>query len=738
MGLAMAWLVILLSMFPALAPGVQAQGLEGERRPTVGLVLSGGGARGGAHVGVLKVLEKYRVPVDVVTGTSIGAFVGALYATGRSPDEIEELLLRENWGEIFSTTTPRGKQSFRRKQEEEALLVRYRLDVSSGRIILPRGIVPGYRLNLLLQGLFTPSVRRQSFDNLAIPFRAVATDFEQGSEVVLGSGDLAAAVYTSMAVPGLLSPVQYRGRILVDGGLVNNIPVSVARSMGADVVIVSDVGSPFRGREQLTSVFSVLDQTIKLLVTGNAVATLRSLHPQDTLIQPDLGDIETADFEDIALAIPRGVEATEAVAEQLRALSLPDSGYEGYRVARGFAVETDPIVDFIRIENDSNISDDVIRAKIGVRPGNRLDPDGLRDDLARVFALDTFERVGYRLVEEEGRTGLVVEADSKASGGDFIRLGLAISENFDDNSDYNIGVSYNRLGMNGLGAEWRTVLEVGSRPLLFTEWYQPLDFNQRYFISPFTLFSREDYKVNLENDRTTSEVRVTTAAVGTRLGRNFGNRSQLGVGYEFAHLRTETTLGSPNFEDSSQDGVFSIFYSLDTLDSLNFPSNGSRMAIDWEAHRRRLGGSSNFNLASFSGVKNLSRDRDTFTVGLDMAAAYNGDADVENLVTLGGFWNLSGLQPGDLSGQYKGFGRLVYYRQLAGDPIPNLVNVPVYLGGSLETGNTWDTTEDISFDSTVWASSVFLGLDTVFGPVYFAGGWAEGGERSLYLFVGSP
>src|SRR5688572_12791384 len=283
--------------------GVSAQ------RPRIGLVLSGGGARGAAHIGVLKVLEENRVPVDAIAGTSMGAVVGGLYASGLSAKDIERVMTSVDWQDAFLDRPPRTDLNFRRKLEDQNFLVKFPLGLKGGKFRLPRGLVQGQKLTQILRGLTLPVAQIQHFDDLAIPFRAIATDIVTGERVVIDRGDLTTAMRASLSAPGVFSPVDFEGRMLVDGGLTSNLPIDVAREMGVDILIVVDCGFPLLERNKLDSVATVSNQMLAILIRSNTTAQRKSLTARDVIIDPALGDFSSLDFDSHARAMKIGEEA---------------------------------------------------------------------------------------------------------------------------------------------------------------------------------------------------------------------------------------------------------------------------------------------------------------------------------------------------------------------------------------------------------------------------------------------
>src|SRR5574340_731620 len=349
-------------------------------RPKIGLVLAGGGAKGAAHVGVLKVLEEMHIPVDYVAGTSMGSIIGGLYASGMSPQEIEQEIRNIDWKDVFVDNPNRDDRSFRRKQDDALYVFKAKPGFGGGRVKLPRAYVHGQKFDLQLNRLTERVSQIKDFNQLPIPFRAVATDLETGKEVVLKSGNLARSLRSDLAVPGAFDPVEIDGRLLVDGGISNNVPVSVARAMGADIVIVSDLGSDLLTRDQIVSALSVAGQMINFLFALNSQEQLKSLGPRDVLITSKLGDIGAASFDRIGEAMPLGEQAARRADASLRRYSISQADYDRYLASRGKPKSESGVVAFVRIENQSRISDEVIASYITAKPGEPLDITQLEHD----------------------------------------------------------------------------------------------------------------------------------------------------------------------------------------------------------------------------------------------------------------------------------------------------------------------------------------------------------------------
>jgi NTE family protein len=713
------------------APGLYAAEEPGAGRPRIGLVLAGGGARGAAHVGLLKVIEELRIPIDYVAGTSMGSIVGGLYASGMSPEEIQQAMLAIDWDAIFDDAPPRQDRSFRRKTDDDLYLVKGKIGLGSGGVKLPLAVIHGQKFDLELNRLLLPMSDIQDFDRLPIPFRAVATDLETGGEVVLGKGSLARAIRASMAVPGAFDPVEIDGRILVDGGLANNVPVSVARAMGAEVVIVGDLSGPLLSREQIKSVISVMEQLSNFLTDRNVQVQLASLTERDVRVPigAALGDIGSADFDRAAEAIPMGEEAARAMAPQLRELSVPPEAFSRHMAARGSRPGDGPVIDFVRIDNRSRLGDELISARLHVTPGEPLDVPRLESDIGRIYGLDVFESVRYSIVDDNGRTGLVIEAQEKPWGPGYLQLGLAFSDNFEGDNRFGLGASYLLTGINALNGEIRVVTQIGDEPLIGGELHQPLDPLSRYFVSAKAILQRENVYL-WDGNEITAQYNVDQVVTGLGVGRELGTWGEARLGYRWATGNADLRVGNPGARDFEFDrGEAFLRLSLDKLDDVNFPREGYSGQIEWLASRSALGADSDFDQVSLSYAHVKSRDRHTLGLGLSLGTTLDDDAPIQSLFRIGGFSRLSGFQPGQLSGQDVGILTAAYYRRLG-----DIKLLPMYAGATLEYGNVWQ--DGIDFGDAILAGSVFLGADTPIGPLYGGYGRSDTGADSIFLYLG--
>ncbi len=701
-------------------------------QPKIGLVLSGGAARGLAHVGVLKALEEQGIRVDAIAGTSMGAVIGGLYASGYKIDELEKLALDIDWQEALSDDPPREDIPFRRKQDDRDFLVRQKLSFrDDGSLGLPLGVIQGQNLSLLLESLLAHSSDIRDFDKLPIPFRAVATDIVNGDKVVFRKGHLPQVIRASMSIPAVFAPVEINGQLLVDGGMVDNIPVDVAREMGVDRVIVVDIGTPLRPRKQLTTVFDILNQSTTLMTRSNSEVQLASLTPDDILIQPALSAIGATDFGRSQDIISAGYRATQALAPRLADLRHPaDVQLDIARTAE----ERTPVITAVKIENDSKIDDAVIRYYIRQPVGEPLDLARLQRDMGTLYGLDYFDQVQYRVVHKGKERTLVISARAKRSGTDFLRLGLNLSDDMRGDSAFNLGASYRVNGINRLGAEWLTRVQIGDKQELYSEFYQPLDVGSRYFVAPYINAQSQNVESILDNDPI-AEYRLERYGFGLNLGRQIGNSGEIRLGIGEAWGKADVRIGDQNLPSTSfNEGFYDIKYSFDSLDNVYFPHSGEDIGLSVRQFDPALGSDDRYRQWEFHLDKALSYGPDTWILG----GRYGRTLDKAEVVTssflLGGARQLSGFRQDAISGQNISLMRAVYYRRLT--PRSYLpFDFPLYAGASLERGRAWNNDND--FDSGyINAASIFIGFDTPLGPLNFSYGFNDDDQKALYLNLG--
>ncbi len=708
-------------------------------RPRIGLVLSGGGARGAAHVGVLKVLEEMRIPIDAIAGTSMGAVIGGLYASGMSAKEIEDLLRTVDWQEAFSDRLPRRDLGFRRKQDDDNFLVRYALGISSDGFKLPTGLIQGQKLAQVLRGATLPVGVIQDFDKLPIPFRAVATDLETGMPVIMNSGDLASAMRASMSAPGVFIPAEREGRLLGDGGLVENLPIDVARSMNVDVLIVVDVTFPLFARKELKSPLEMALQSLAIMMGTRTREQRAGLTSADIVIGPQLGTFGTADFDRVARAFNLGEQAAREAQSRLAALSLSLSDYHLYlqtcQAARNPNGTAQRVVSFVRVDGNARRYQPMVDAAMRDVLAKPLDKSLVERRLGDVYALDLFESVDYTVVEESGQSGLEFHLRRKSWGPNYVRFGLNIEDDFEGNSRYNVAARFIATELNILGGEWLTDLQIGDHPRAYSEFYQPLGFRHRYFFVPHVNLEVRNLEVHDLADRIT-EYRLREYEFGVDFGRELGKWGEWRTGIFRGAGSSRVRVGDPTLPEQSFDsGGYFARATYDQIDSVFFPRNGEQLQLQWIGQRTDAGSDRNSDRIEIDGLIARSFGRHTVIFSAAAGSTLNKQSYAQDYFTLGGFLNLSGLRTGELSGPNYGIGRFIYYRNISRGG-SGVFDVPLYAGLSLEAGNVWQSRSDATFSTLSKNGSLFLGADTILGPVYLGAGSDTTGESAFYLFLG--
>jgi NTE family protein len=706
-------------------------------RPRIGLVLSGGGARGAAHIGVLKALEAMHVPVDAIAGTSMGAVVGGLYASGMSAQEVERALGTVDWQDAFRDRPPRTELAYRRKEEDRNFLVDFPLGLQGRHLVIPKGIVQGQKLTEMLRRLTLSVARISDFDQLPTPFRAVATDLESGEGVVLSHGDLTTAMRASMSVPGLFAPVEYEHELLVDGGLAENVPVEVARAMHADILIVVDTGYVLRPRQNLGTLPAITNQMLTILLRRDASRQIRTLGSNDVLLEPDLGDYSSYDFADAVKIAGAGEQAVGAMRAKLSALAVDDAQYQRYLAARAAARAPPPVIQFARAAPDSGNYTRPIEDLFQPYVGRPADPVALNRTVGQLYGRGYLEALDYRLVPAgpSDQYGLEVTARRNSWGPNYLRFGLSLEDDFSGHSSFNAAGRISFTELNSLGAESVWDLQVGTAPRIATELYLPLSNVTRYFIDPHVEFEAHNVP-QVENGLQIGQYRVRTFDYGVDAGRELGSWGEVRIGALDSRGSSQVSLGDFSVPKSDFDvrGYFARF-GYDKLDSANFPHSGQALTLELRTEDGG-GGEQGSDLFSFDWRAAHSWARNTAVLWLSGGSTIGGsENNVRSFYPLGGFLNLSGLGTDTLAGPHYAMARLIYLRKV-GNGGEGLFEVPAYAGMSFEAGNVWLRRSDLSYASAHHDVALFFGADTYLGPAYLAAGYDDAGTTAFYLFLG--
>lgn len=707
----------------------------------IGLVLSGGGAKGAAHIGVIKVIEKNKIPIDYVVGTSIGAYVGGLYALGYSADDIEKIMLDLPWDESYSDFIPRQLLSFENKKLRDRYNIPLRLGFSNGKLKFSSGLLLGQSAGSLMKLSTNVVAKFESFDHLAIPYRAVASDLASVNVFVINKGSLTKAMRASAAVPGVVEPVQIDGKLLVDGGISNNMPIDVVKAMGANVVIAVDIGSPLLMTKDINNTFDVFNQLSNILTNNTTQYQKKYLSTHDILIRPDIDDLSTTDFSIMGQALELGRQAALLVEPELKELSVSTQQYAHYQQNKNqksltlFNAFTHPII-AVEYQNNSKVNSAVIKEKFALKVGDVVTQKSLQEAISRVYAINKFEHVDAEFVDLPQGRKLILTTQAKSWGPNYLNLGFNLETDFSQDTIIDLEVAYILNDVTPYGGMWFNEIKIGREYMLASELYQPLEDSQDYFFRTRLQYSQDKWEPTQDRPKLTNDY----LQVSAELGFNYINDGAIALGFigEQGKLTFKNDIVT-SLDYDSIGGYLSFGY--DNLNSINFPTQGNKFSFDvlWRNERYK----------GFEGIdpKDTSIEikldwRGAFhinnhaLVGIAAFATVNNEANFTVHITeLGGFLNLSGYQKDALIGSHKAFLAVVYQYDL-GREFYGKASLPLYLGMSLEAGNVWALKESVKMDDVIGSGSLYLGTDTSFGPAVFGVGFASGGKRTVFLSIG--
>jgi NTE family protein len=697
-------------------------------RPRTCLVLSGGGARGITHIGVLRVLEEMRIPVDCIVGTSAGAIIGGVYASGASPDEIEHAIRSADWDLLLSDRPTRAERSIYARELDREHLGGPEVGQQRGSMLLPRAVVSGQALQAFLHELVSPT-GRGPFDALPIQYRALATDFESGHLVVLSDGDLATAIRASMSVPGAFAPVEIDGRILVDGGLVRNIGVDIARELGAERLIVVNVGTPLYRREQIDSFLSAAEQMLNILAEQNVGASLAQLHPGDVLIEPQLGGFSATEFARGADHVLEGELATRARELSLAPFAVSPGAYEAWRqrhrVARAPPRYEHVVVDTSALRHVPAAS---VERLVGPPP---LDADAT---IRRLLATDDFEAISAHLAPSEAGESLLLRPIEKPWGPNYLHGGVVLDSDLSGNSDFTLLLDQRMTWLSHSGLEWRNRASLGHRNSFASELRQPLDALRRFYVAPRAII---DERVrSLYTDGTAiASYRLRDLRGGVDIGALIGDAGEIRVGLETGRSDASRVIGSPLLPDVHEHvTAWRGSLIIDRLDSLDFPRKGYLVAADAQFARLILGGDQRYDRVTLDAQRAFGGERWSLLLAGRVQTAFGGVLPPNQAFSLGGFQNLSGYRADQLLANRVDFLRAVYRHKVASF---SAIVPALYAGFSLE-GADVSRPLDTSRANRVFGGSMFVAADSALGPIYLGTGIAEGGYVSVYFYLGRP
>jgi len=719
----------------SVRPSGSDTGLPVSKRPRVALVLSGGGARGFAHVGVLRALQEMRIPVDIVVGTSMGSVIGGAWAAGASVKDLERMAATTDWDSVVADRPARDELHFRRRDEDIQIPSRIEFGITRNGVLGPPGAASNAALEMVLQRLLPRGTRDLPVSQLPLPFRSVASDLLTGELVVLDNTPLFQTIRASLAVPGVFAPVRIKDHLVVDGGLVRNLPVDMARAMGADIVIAVNVGTTLAPEKELGSALGVANQMLQILTEQNVQRSLSELRKDDILIAPKLDGITFLDFSTWEKAMAAGEAAARELAPRLAALALPEREYismESLRLAT--PVDSDRPVKLakVQIQGTREVNPEVLEKQSGLEVGQPTTREQVRQAAVALYGRGDMARVETDIDDVDGERTVTIRTTEAEWARSRMRVGLELASDFRDSNNFAIKVMHVLSALNSWGGELRTEGRLGNERGLGVQWWQPLGAGSQWFVMPSAQVGRIAGDI-FQKEQRMARVAYSTRAASFALGRQFGNWGELSVGVTRQAnsvrrlIPQDPTLPVDRVYDSKTFARFRV----DTLDSLAFPTRGTLITIG----REQTPGSGKG--VGTGGVNWGATALQAFEwsdwaglVSLEWAKAQAGASPV----TLGGFLRLSGTPTDSIQEPTILLGRAVLARRIAA--LPSAFGGTMRAGFSLETGGGFDRGTTASGRALKQAGSAFLSVETRFGPLFLGAGATRDGEQTLYLFLG--
>ena len=720
------------------AAGAQEPAPAPAPRPRIGLVLAGGGAKGAAHIGVIHVLDELHIPVDCVVGTSMGALVGATFASGVSAPELERAVLAIDWKRTVGGQGQRDRMPIERKLTQLTYSIPLEVGLQHGSVRLPGGLIATQEIEQSIRTLVASARYTHSFDDLPIPFRAIATDMVAGEMVVLDGGDLAEAMRASMALPGVFSPVEMDGKVLSDGGITRNLPIDIARKLCADVVIAVWMSSPAPTASDLSSSLSLVTRSLDVMIAANERAQIASLAAGDIGIEVPMGDIGSGSFERVPEAIELGRKAAEARRSDLARFAVPDDVYQAWLKKVGKGEEDKPVLADVRIVGLQRVNVDYVRAELQqVAPGKAVSADDIAGAIERIYALGDFERVDYDVTGPPEARVLVITPVEKGWGPNFLRFDLGLAANEGGDMFAILRADHDRTWVNSLGGHWHNALQVGRQSVARTDFYQPLDVRQRFFVQPIAQ-AEDDYEdIFTDGDRAARYI-LRQRYGQVDLGMNFGTVAQLRLGVRTGSKGAELDTGAAALPEFTRtpDTTVELRALFDTRDTLALPTRGMLVNAHYAHSETWFGGQFDYSLfEALVGRAFGVGGGNSLTLLAGGGYAPSGELPATELFKVGGIRTFPGLRPGELRGTSYWSAGTRYAWRLA--DIQPLFGQALYAGIRLQATQMRGRVDSLPAD-TLYGIAGTLGGRTPVGPFLFSIGWVNDGSWQLQFSIGRP
>jgi len=710
-------------------PQAQTGSSQPAQRLRIGVALEGGGALGLAHIGVLQWFEDHHIPIDYIAGTSMGGLVGGLYATGKSPAELKALVATQDWDTIIGGEVPYEDLSFRRKEDRTAYQNSLNLGLKHG-LAPPEGLSTGHKIGLLIDRETLPYSDVESFDDLPIPFRCVATDLVSGEKVVFKQGELSQAMRATMSLPGIFAPVHDGEKVYVDGGLVGNLPTDVVREMGADIVIGVHLESAPANADSIRSVFQVLGRSIDVVVRDNEI---RGLADADLIVKVELQDFDSMQYERSAAIMDRGMQAAQQKAQVLEPYSLDDLAWQDYlrrRDARKMSAVAVPA--FVKVEGASRGSEKSVERQLQPLVGRPIDPEMMDRLLTRLTGNDRFSSASYRMGRDHGQSGLFITVEEHSYAPPTLKLGFEIDGSEPGDVTFTQAARINFMDLAGYRSEWRTDVFFGNIYGVASDFYKPFSVMSRWFVGPHASASDASFRI-YNKSNPAAEYWLGRAEIGADIGYGFNRFAELRFGYEVGYFNARLRLGTPEFSSvGGRTGNARLRFLVDHTDDAVVPRQGYRVETNFRMFDTYPSATQAFpawetQMGYFQPITKLAS---VFVTG-DGGSTFGRNQSGVPLYFLGGPSRMAAYGTNELFGNQYYLFRMGYLHDLL--TLPPFVGKKTYVIGTYEFAKMYGFHNESGFPNDV---SVGVLAETAVGPFFMGASVGDSGHYKWFFQLG--
>jgi NTE family protein len=724
---------VLLSLLSLLISSrAIAQEAPPAHRPTVGLVLEGGGALGLAHIGVLMWLEEHHIPVQYISGTSMGGLVGGFYATGRSAPEVRDAVKTIPWNDVLKGMIPYQDLSFRRKQDARDYPNRLEFGIRKG-LRFPEGFNNGQQVSFILDEIALPYSEVANFNELPTPFACVATDLVTNRRYVFRSGSLALALRSTMSLPGIFTPMRYNGQVFVDGGLLDNLPVDVVKEMGAEITLAIHLQTaPLNATEPLSSL-GVLGRSISTTIAANE---LRSMEIADLLVAVPLDKYTSTDYDDADAIIQAGYDAAAAKSKMLLTLQVDDAAWQQYLAGRHARQRSVPVPEFVEVKGTTSYLEKTIQQAMASEAGKPLDVESLQSKILYLQGLGRFSSIVYEMTEQNGKQGLLIKAQEKEYGPPIVRPLILIDGSQYDNPTFSLGARVTFMDLGSFRSEWRNDFIIGSTYGLRSEYYHPFTPFSNWFIAPRIFAEGDNINVYQQNNLVASYKRRIGGGA-TDVGYEVGNYGELRMGYiaGYEHLKPQIGDISALPTVSGRTGLTRAQFSLNLLDEPVIPRKGYNLIIDSGWADANPGAQSGFPIseAQSLSVWKLNAPSSIY-LNASGGTTYTSHHVGIPPFSLGGSTKLAAYSVNELlTDQYFLF-QAGYLRELK--KLPPFLGSGIYLDARYEIGKAYNLPGIAPYPQYEQDGVGEIVMNTIFGPVMVGGAIGNHDHQKFFFRIG--